>query len=276
MMNKSVSIRTAEHCRIIKEAGFYGVDYDFTNDCDRLSAEGFEAAISSEYARIDEAGLKVCQTHLSYLPSHFPPVGDGSYEAFEEVFLPILTKEIELTARMGCDVAVAHMYFEEDADATRRANVRLIEKLMPALERFGVTLAVENIYGNGASDAHFTTSGELMYYADYFDNGRVGVCLDTGHAAVLCQNPLEMLKELGTRVKAVHLHSAVPRYDIHNFPYVNGKGYWPGLFRLLAELGECKAYNFEIRPAVPLSEETVMAYYRFMSCLCDDIIRLNI
>ena len=146
---------------------------------------------------------------------------------------------------------------------------------MPTLEKCGVTLAIENIYDKGATDAHFTTADDLMYYTDLFDSEYVGVCLDTGHAVVMRQKPVELLKALGTRVKAVHLHSAVPGYDIHNFMYLNDKGYWPEMFKLLEEISDCKSYNFEIRPAVPLSEGTLRAYYMLISGIADDIIKFN-
>ena len=217
----------------------------------------------------------MCQTHLSYHPAHLPRLGDGSYEAFETVFLPILTKEIELTAGMGCDIAVAHMYFEEDADATKMANVRLIEKLLPTLEKCGVTLAIENIYDKDVNDAHFTTSEDLMYYTDRFNSKHVAVCLDTGHAVVMRQKPVELLKDLGTRVRAVHLHAGVAGFDLHSFPYIMGAGYWTELVDLLGKLEACENLNFEIRPQAPISERTAKAFYEFLSALADDIVNFK-
>ncbi len=274
-MNKTVSIRSTESCHLIKAAGFHGVDYDFTCIPAELEDENFEKNARSDLERIAAEGLCLSQVHLSYHAFVFPPIGDGSYDAYEAKFLPILTKEIKLAAEMGCKLAVNHMYYEDDAEITKESNVRLINKLLPTLEKCGVTLAIENIYDKGATDAHFTTADDLMYYTDLFKSKYVGICLDTGHAAVLNQKPLDMLRTLGERVKAVHLHAGVPNFDLHSFPYIMGAGYWPELVDLLGKLEACENLNFEIRPQAPISERTAKAFYEFLSALADDIVNFK-
>lgn len=252
----------------IKEMGFDGIDVSFPT-LDRLS-DGFEDDFLKKCQAIKAAGLRVCQTHLTYYPAHLPPLGD--YQAFESQILPHLLKEIELVALVGCPVAVIHLFFEESRENSRLGNLRLIEALLPALEKHGVVLAIENIYSIGCGEAHLTTAEDLMYYTDHFQSPYLGVCLDTGHAVSRNQDPLEMLARLGTRVKALHLHSNVSGRDLHLPPIMTGSLKWKKFYDTLVEIGYAGAFNMEIIAPRQMNLKTALAYYRMALCVAQGLI----
>lgn len=266
-MKITVACESAEYYSAIKNAGFDGIDFSFApyDKRDHILSERYTGEIATSFAALQQMGLRVFQTHLTYYPGHIPPIGNGTYADFEDYMLPILEREIELTAALGCGCAVIHLYFEKDREKSRSGNVSLISKLIPTLQKHGVVLAVENIYGPDYSDAHLSAAEDLAYYADYFGDDCVGVCLDTGHAIIRGQCPADMLAVLGDRLKAVHLHTTVPQIDLHSIPYCTSYGEsidWREFYDKLCEIGYGGTFNLEVRPPENISNAAVDAYYK--------------
>ena len=144
----------------LKRIGFDGVDVNFPSWEQReyILSENFEEKIMESYKHIIDAELKVSQTHLTYYPGHYPPLGDGSYKAFEDYMLPVFEREIELVSKMNCKIAVIHLYFDESRESSRAGNLQLIEKLLPAAEKNNVILSIENIFGAHHSDVHLSNA----------------------------------------------------------------------------------------------------------------------
>lgn len=279
-MKITVACESNKYYSAIKNAGFDGIDFSFATyeHRNRIIGDGYKDEIAADYSVISKQGLSVTQTHLTYYPGHIPPIGDGTYEAFEEYMLPIFIREIELTAMMNCKCAVAHLYFEKDREKSRTGNASLIGKLLPTLEKCGVVLAVENIYGPEYSDAHLSTSADLSYYSDYFGSDHVKVCLDTGHAIIRGQRPVEMIKQLGSRLAAVHLHTTVPGIDLHSIPYCTSYGEcvdWNELYAELCSAGFCGTFNLEVRPPVEIGHKGTQAYYNLAYEIARGIIDEN-
>ncbi|MBQ4354615.1 MAG: sugar phosphate isomerase/epimerase [Clostridia bacterium] len=254
------------------QLGFCGTDESF------LLYEQRERILSDDYARemtalsqkIHSFGMRVCQTHMTFLPSHHPPM-DG-YEKYCAYFLPIYEKEIELTAQMGCPTAVMHPYFTEDAAESRAVNVHLIEQMLPRLESCGVILSLENIYAMEGGEAHHTTAEDMLYYAEYFRSPYVGICLDTGHAVTRRQNPSEMLKKVLPHLTALHLHATVPGQDLHALPYMAGGANWEEIGSLLRSSSYRGTFNLECKPSAKFSDEAAKLYYKLAYRIAADII----
>ncbi len=258
----------------LRRIGFDGVDVSFPSHemRDAILSEGFENTMMERYGHITEAGLFVAQTHLSYCPAHLPVIGDGGYRIFEEYMLPILTKEIALVAKMHCRTAVIHLYYEPSKEGTQNANIQLIEKLLPDLEKHGVTLCIENIYGARYEDVHLTTAEDLLFYIDHFHSDFLGVCLDTGHAMAMRQNPIEMATNFGPALKALHLHSSVSGRDLHLPPYLVGNVDWTELCRVLKAIGYGGSFNMELNPPRQLNDKALSAYYTMAYAIASDLL----
>ena len=259
----------------LKRIGFDGVDISFSTwgQKDFILSQEFENSFLMRYKTIRDAGLEVCQTHLTYYPGHLEPIGDGSYKDFEEYFLPIFIREIELTAKLGCSVAVIHLYFDVSREKSQVGNIKLIEKLLPVLEKNQVSLAIENIFGRDCGEAHLSTSDDLLYYTEYFKNKYLGICLDAGHAIARKQDPVEMLNRLNQNIKALHLHSNVPGKDMHLPPCFTSTVDWKKFSNTLFEIGYRGAFNMEISAPRQLNYRTALAYYEMVYGIADSLIR---
>ena len=275
-MNISVrDTKSEKFYPIFKEIGFYGIDISFPNWENReyILSEKFESDFLARFQKIEESDLKVTQTHLTYYPGHLQPIGDGSYEAYEEFILPILLREIELTAKMNCRVAVAHMYFRGTPEECRERNLRLIKKLLPKLQENNVILAIENTYGMGYSASCLSTAEDILYYIDYFKNEHIGACLDVGHAVTLNLDPIAMIKTLGRAIKAVHLHSNVPGKDLHLPPMLTKGVDWIGIYEALIRVGYSGSFNMEIVIPSDLNFKAAVAYCELSYNIADGIIK---
>lgn len=261
----------------VKNAGFSGVDFSFADYSlrDYILTNEYTDCVLEKYQLLQNEGLCVAQTHLSLYPSHIAPLGDGTYKPFEEYMLPILLKEIELTAKINCRTAVIHLYFESDAEKSRKGNIALIEKLLPALKKYNVILSIENIYAANRGDAHLSTAEDLLYYVDYFKSEYLGICLDTGHAVVLGQNPVAMLEKIGSKLTALHIHTTVLPDDMHLIPntvHWEEKIDWEEFSRELMKTDYRGTFNMEVKLPNKLKGEPANAFYKLAYAVAKDIV----
>lgn len=257
----------------LKQIGFDGVDFGFPgwNRREKILAEDFESTILQTYRRIADAGLEVSQVHLTYYPGHLPPLGNGTYADFEDYMLPILLKEIALTAKMNCHLAAIHLYFEESLEKSREGNLQLIQKLLPTLEEHGVVLAIENIFGLGFGDVHLSTAEDLLFYVDHFKSDCVGACLDTGHAVTRKQNPVEAVLKLGSALKALHVHSNMPGHDLHLPPCMIRNVDWQRFYAALLEVDYRGAFNMEISPPANISPKAALGFFTLVHGIAESL-----
>ena len=259
----------------LKRIGFDGIDLNFPtwDKLDVILSDKFENVMLEKYKKISDAGLKVCQTHLTYYPAHFPPLEDGSYRAYEKAVLPILIKEIDLVSKMNCRIAVIHLYFEESKENSRAANLQLIEKLLPVLDEKNVILAIENIYASDCGEANLTTAEDLLFYTEHFQSGNLGICLDTGHAVTRRQKPIEMVEKIGKTLKALHLHSNVFKEDLHLPPCFTANVDWRRFHDALDEVDYLGAFNMEISAPPQMNKKTALAYYDMIYGIAEGLIK---
>ena len=264
-MNISISDKNNFYT-YLSEIGYYGLDVPF-EDFDKkeyILSDEYTDYIAKKAKDIADAGLKVCQTHLTYYPGHLKPIGSGTYEEFEEYMLPILIKEINLAKLMNCKVCVLHPYFETGKEGSRLGNIKLLSKLLPVAEECGVIVAMENIYGDDYIDVHVSTAEDFMFYMEHFKSSNLGICLDTGHAVILKQDPLNLFRKLKDHIVAMHMHTTIDTIDLHAIPYTvpYGETNWCELYNEMKASGYPGTLNFELTPHRKLSDDAKKAYYQ--------------
>ena len=250
----------------IKIACFDGVDLGLCETpLEQVLTEQWTEENKRQARIVRNAGLEIMQCHLHYQPSH-ELLGDGGYAAFEEAFLPVWIKEIQLCSEIGCPVAVAHLFFSNDPQETFAGNMILLEKLLPILKKYKVTLAIENIYGWGEDygDCGVTTAEQIMQYIEAFNSEYIGACLDPGHAVCTGNDAVQMAKCFGKNLKATHINSSSGR-DTHLFPGTLPAWIDPtdfsDLSKVLKEIGYTGAYNLEVSSGrYPCTPEIGKAY----------------
>lgn len=245
-----------ESARMMKTAGFDGVDLSMCEDhtkLDRIFTAEWAQNIKAQCADLQAEGLELAQCHLAFYPGHVKLPGDGSYQTFEDLFLPVYIRMIEICGEIECPVAVMHPFFDaDDAQMTRDGNLCTIEKLLPLLRKHGVKLALENIYGHNGRfvDGHVARPEGIMAILERCDADWVGACIDTGHANIFHENIGRMARMYGNRLFALHVNGNAGD-DEHAIPYTLG---WcenmdfHDFSAALKEIGYKGYYNLEINP----------------------------
>ena len=240
--------------RMMVQAGFQGVDFQL-NDQQMEPARIQEAAWHDRYIAMADAlkaeGLEVAQTHLPYYYAHIPHPGKGTYAEYEEFMLPGYLRALEVTAEIGCHLTVMHPYYvETDAERTRDGTQRLLEKLLPTLEKYDIRLALENIWAWGYKNANASYPEDLYAMAERAGDPHIGLCIDTGHANLFRIDICEMARLYGDKLFALHINGNGGTQDEHILPYTMGGFYerldYQAFSRVLREIGYRGYYNLEL------------------------------
>lgn len=258
IVNKRVAAEKA--LELLSEAGFEAVDFSVTGNMIPWEEGPFTDPTAPEFreyfrkirAAADRQGLELYQTHAPYCrPFQCDP---DLYAALQKQII----RSVYATADMDCRYIVAHpiLYPEFNNGARReeaiRTNLEFFGQLAPVLKETGVVMCIENLYwglvgkakvSNACSDA-----GQLIEVIDTL-NGIHGplfaACLDTGHAICAGHDPVAMLRALGGRTRALHLHESWGLLDDHLFPATTGDLDWNEFCRVLGETGYEGTLNFE-------------------------------
>jgi sugar phosphate isomerase/epimerase len=109
-----------------------------------------------------------------------------------------LEKSAEMAKAVGADVVVVHPPFRWQRDYART----FVEGIAALEQRTGVAFAVENMYPWRASKR------EMQVYVpgyDPSDHDYANTTIDLSHASVARQDPVDMAKRLGGRLRHIHL-----------------------------------------------------------------------
>jgi len=137
------------------------------------------------------------------------------------------------TMHIGAQCCMQGRWFGHE-DHFREMALDSLEKLLPAAEKEGVIIAIENSF------EPVNTPDELLYYIRRIDSPALGVCFDAGHAAVMSDDSVprdrdenddphrmaawhgrlvfqhDILKTLAPWVVTAHLHDNDGHQDLHN------------------------------------------------------------
>ena len=182
---------------------------------DRLLTEGDEeiATAAGEAAR--RAGIEIFSCHGPLDEKNDLTVLD---EALRKKTVETHIAAVRRTALAGAKCMVLHsgVALADRAEVPRRRD-RLrasIESLLPAAERYGVTLALENMPPKWLCNS----SDEILKVLKDFDSPALGACLDTGHAHLTEEGALSTLEALSDRIVHFHLHDNNGSWDQHLHP----------------------------------------------------------
>lgn len=193
----------------MKECGFDA--YDFTMEADYYETMPFgkedyiqNAKAFREYG--EGLGIVCHQTHAPF------PTAKVDDEAFNKEMFAKIVHAIEISGVLGAKVCVVHPSVEH----TIEENIRLYKALEPYARKAGVKIGVENMTRDTGS--HHTHIKAIL---DGLPNDVFVFCLDTGHAE-MAQNKtsaVEMVRTMGSRLEAVHLHDCDQIRDNHGLPF---------------------------------------------------------
>lgn len=244
---------------MLVEAGFDGIDYSLTGNAIEWNEETFADTLSpafkeyfeSEGKRIRTAGIEIVQTHAPYRrPFQYDPEG---YAMVSEQTI----RAIYATGYMKCPYIVVHPIIHPDFDNGQNrdmgidANVKYFSKLAPVLKDCKVIACIENLYRGLPNEPKIPNSCsgaqdlcELIDTLNSKHGNLFAACLDTGHALISGNNPTELLRALGKKVRTLHIHDSHGTFDDHLLPG-HGAINWSDFIKALYDVGYEGVFNFE-------------------------------
>lgn len=160
------------------------------------------------------------------------------FPSFPEIY-PLLQKAVELTAEAGGNICIIHPVNTD----TPEKNAELYNMLLPFAKQYGVRIATENMWNwdnvlDQAAPAACSDGESFNAHLDAVNSEWLVACLDIGHAEMrgLGTSAPEMIKALGPRLKALHIHDNDRWKDSHQLPFSMQIDF-NGVVKVLKEIG---------------------------------------
>ena len=129
---------------------------------------------------------------------------------------------IECTAEAGGEICVIH----PDCFKTAEENAEMYAELLPFAKSCNVKIATENMWDwdnvkNESCFAACATGEDFKKHIDIINDDYFVACLDLGHAEMRGSGDgaVNMIRTLGHRLKALHIHDNDRHHDNHQIPF---------------------------------------------------------
>ncbi|MDO4563902.1 MAG: sugar phosphate isomerase/epimerase family protein [Clostridia bacterium] len=233
---------------ILAEAGFDAIDYTMCvmkdDDFCPLNSEGYRAYAESLKKIVQKHNLTVNQAHAPFPGYRF---GEEEYNA--RLFSRIV-RSMEIASILGAPHIIVHPIACPHGVDTLKFNLDMYSRFLPYCKEYNIKIAVENMFGwNAKRDVIIknvcSDAGDLAQMVDALDSQWFGACLDTGHVAIIGEEPQDSIRILGReRIIALHIHDNNYRGDYHLLPY-EGKLEWLEILKALGEIGYDGDFTYE-------------------------------
>lgn len=139
-----------------------------------------------------------------------------------KAILDLQKRAIECTAEAGGKICIVH----PDNNSSAEKNAEMYLDLLPFAKECGVKIATENMWNweNGATQSCFaacSTAKSFKEHIDIVNDPYLVACLDLGHAEMQGSGDGApyMIRELGNRLQALHIHDNDRLHDSHQIPF---------------------------------------------------------
>ena len=246
----------------LQDAGFDGIAVSFYGAAD--------AVLRRQNWRTEVIELRnlLAQYHFPCVQTHLPcyAIRRSSDEACEEE-ATLIARGIEATALLNARWGAWHPRTDFNHGFNRENawhdNVRELTRFLPLAEQFDVGIAVENlpVFPDDREVLFFSSDyRDLMRVVDTMNTPHIGVCWDTGHANLMSFHQATAIREMGSRIRIVHLDSNLGNADVHTPPSL-GTVPWSEVIPALQDTG----FNGSLTLEVQLPEPSVQRSY-YLHC----------
>ena len=207
---------------LIAKAGFDAWDFSMFSMCrydwkekkpiftDHPLCSGDALAFARKLKRVGlDCGIVCNQSHAPF-PSCCPEIRDRYKLA------------LECTAEAGGSICIIH----PDNNKSAEENAEMYFELLPFAKECGVKIATENMWNwngekNHASPAACSSPESFAEHFKAVNDDFFVACLDIGHAEMkgLDTSAPEMIKSLGEKLQALHIHDNDKWHDSHQIPF---------------------------------------------------------
>ena len=237
-----------ESLRLIAQAGFDGVDcsfFDMKGEDSVWNGPGWKSLAQELRARGADLGLCFRQAHAP-----FPSA--KADEDYNKVIFPRILRSMEAAAILGVENIVVHPIhygsYWENREAQYQRSLDFYRELIPYCKEFGIRVCTENMWSRDPAkiirDSLLSRPEEFCAFVDELDSPWIGACLDIGHAALVGQNPADMVRRMGKRITCLHVHDVDYREDKHTLPFTQELD-WEEIAKALGEVGYRGDFTFE-------------------------------
>jgi sugar phosphate isomerase/epimerase len=241
--------------KLLAKTGWDALDYSMFAMLDPNSPLNKDDYI--EYAKslkktADEFKIIFNQSHAPF-PSYIQNP-DKNQQNYNEIIVFAIIRALEITSILGGETTVVHPVnlpgrgYEEQ----KEFNMDFFAVLLPYCKKFGVKIALENMWGWDASakkvvPAACSTALEFNDYLNSLDENYFTACLDVGHAEMQGTGSVsacEMIRALGCRLTSLHIHDNDKTGDLHDLPFIQ-KSNWDEIMQALKDIGYSGELTFE-------------------------------
>ena len=259
---------------LIAKAGFDAWDfsmfsmckYDYAERCvipsDHPLATREALSFASRLGRIGrECGIECNQSHAPF-PSSCAEIRSKYKLA------------IECTAEAGGKICIIH----PDNNKSPEENCEMYLELLPFAKGCGVKIATENMWNwdndkNQATFAACSTPKSFVEHLNAVNDDYFVACLDIGHAEMrgLDTSAPEMIRAIGNKLQALHIHDNDCWHDSHQIPFSMGIDF-RGVVNALKEI-DYSGY-FTLEAGLYLEQFDRESAFRGIENLCRSVRRL--
>lgn len=150
-----------------------------------------------------------------------------------------LKRAIECLAEAGGEICIIHPM----NNGTTKENAEMYFELLPFAKENNVKIATENMWNwmPDAPHSSFAACATPKSFNDHLDavnDDYFVACLDIGHAEMKGSktSAAEMIRALGPRLKALHIHDNDKLHDSHQIPFSMNIDFVP-IVKALKEIG---------------------------------------
>jgi L-ribulose-5-phosphate 3-epimerase len=242
---------TLKECfELARDAGFDAVEINF-DEQGEFSAESSDEDLRRIGKLAADSGIAISGV-CSFL--FWPYALTANDPEKREKGVRLATRMVEAARLVGTDnllVVPGAVYIpwlpEEEPvpnDVCLQRARHNVKRLIPAAEKAGVTLNMENIFANG----FLFSPQEMASFVDSFNSPHVKVHFDTGNIMEY-QFPEHWVKQLGQRIRNIHFKEWDKRtheFNLHTFrTLLDGTTNWPAVIDALGAIGYEGYLTFE-------------------------------
>lgn len=240
----------AEGIKLIAEAGYDAVDYSLSclkNDDHILNGDEYKSYVSMLNEEAEKNNIIFTQAHGVYGLC----VQDED-EAYK-LYIRKNTRAIEIASMLGAGIIVLHPFFPKkyigNEEYNFNANMKYFKELLIPAEKYGVKIAVENMWTSDKKAGVIRGSTcsnpyEHAYYVDSVGSEMFVACLDVGHSSLAGREAQDCIRVLGKRLQALHIHDNDYKDDMHTLPGLSEMN-WDEITKALADINYSGNFTFE-------------------------------
>jgi sugar phosphate isomerase/epimerase len=194
----------------------------------RWFRDGSERYVDKMAKRLQNFGLRATACHALW--------GEGNdFIQFDEnIRLDMIRRHqafLDELSALNVSTYTVHLGWFENIDPDRAFEVlrRTVDAMLPAAEKNGITLALEN------SGEAVPVISRLADMVKAYNSKSVGLCFDAGHANCYQNSVKNTLEIMRDGIVTCHLHDNYGSFDDHN-PPGDGNMDWQELNNLLDSL----------------------------------------